>query len=101
MDRGTEAVDTAGIVRRQISPSPDTAEYDFLEIVAELENQEIEELPSLYREVDHLLETMFETPPSAESQVQIAFSYAGYRVWIDKQGAIELVPVKKSMKTDG
>jgi hypothetical protein len=85
-----------GTVRTQITPDEEAAEFDFLEIVAELEGREMDELPSLYTEVDHLLETLFQTPPSQQSQVKISFSYAGYRITIDQQGGIELIPVKKS-----
>jgi hypothetical protein len=87
----------AGIVRRHIDPDQSTAEYDFLEIIAELEGCEIEALPSLYNEVDNVVETMFKTPPSERAQLEISFSYAGYRVRIDRTGRVELVPVKKSL----
>ena len=87
----------AGIVRRRIDPEPSTAEYDLLEIIAELEDCEIEALPSLYNEIDHVVETMFETPPSERAQIEVSFSYAGYRVSVDRKGFVELVPVKKSL----
>ena len=89
--------DGSGMVRRQITPDPESSEYDLLEIIAELEDCEIEALPSLYNEVDHVVETMFKTPPSDRAQIEISFSYAGYRVSIDRKGFVELVPVKKSL----
>ena len=55
-----------GIVVRSIAPDPETAEHDFLALVAELDDRPIEELPSLYHEVDHFVETVFRTPPSPE-----------------------------------
>ncbi|WP_277540840.1 HalOD1 output domain-containing protein [Haloarcula laminariae] len=85
--------DGPGIVRRQIQPSSETSEYDFLEIVAEIEGCEIEELPSLYNEVEHVIETLFKTPPSTAAQMSISFSYSGYRVTIDRNGVVTLVPV--------
>jgi len=92
-----ELQNEAGIVRHRIDPDPSTAEYDLLEIIAEVEGGEIETLPSLYNEVDHVVETMFKTPPSDRAQIEISFSYAGYRVSIDRKGFVELVPVKKSL----
>jgi len=80
MDDVQKPSDTEGIVRRQISPSASTAEYDFLSIVARLEKKEMDELPSLHDEVDHLMTRLFQTPPSPEARVEIAFSYAGYRI---------------------
>jgi len=40
---------------------------------------------------------MFKTPPSERAQIEVSFSYAGYRVSIDRHGVVELVPVKKSL----
>ena len=99
--KGSESDDEwpndVGIIRRRIDPDPATAEYDLLEIIAELEGSEIEGLPSLYNEVEHVVETMFKTPPSERAQIEVSFSYAGYRVSIDRHGVVELVPVKKSL----
>jgi len=54
--------DGIGIVRCQITLDPETSEYDLLEILADLDGCEIEELPSLYNEVEHVVETLFRTP---------------------------------------
>lgn len=86
-----------GFVSRTIPPSSDTSEYDFLEIVAELEDKELDELPRLYDEVGHFIETLFENPPSPESQFEMKFSYAGYRITINHQGDITLLPVKNTV----
>ena len=89
--------DGSGIVRRQITPDPATSEYDLLEILAEIEGCAIEELPSLYNEVEHVVETLFKTPPSAAAQMSIAFSYAGYRITIDRNGTVQVVSVKDTI----
>jgi hypothetical protein len=86
-----------GIVRRRISTDPAEAEFDLLAVIADLEGTTEEDLPSLYHELDHVIETLFETPPSPESQLQIAFSYAGYRITMDQRGTVELVKVKESL----
>lgn len=86
-----------GIVRRQISTDPTEAEFDLLAVIAELEGTTEDELPSLYHELDHVVEALFETPPSPESQLQITFSYAGYRITMDQRGTVELVKVKESL----
>jgi len=83
--------DPSGIVRTRIGPRSETAESDFLEVVARLEEVDATDLPSLYREVDHAVENLFKRPPSADAQMEIAFSYAGYRVTIDQRGNVRLV----------
>ncbi|MFC6755707.1 MULTISPECIES: HalOD1 output domain-containing protein [Haloarcula] len=95
-EEGRES-DDFGMIRRQIPPDPETAEYDLLEILAEVDGCEIEDLPALYNEVEHVVETLFRTPPSAAAQMSISFSYGGYRVTIDRNGAVTLVSVKESL----
>lgn len=85
-----------GIVRAQIRPDPSTAEYQLLAIVADIEGCQIDGLPSLYDEVAHSVEELFETPPSDRAQMEIAFSYAGYRVTLTRAGEMKLVEVKRS-----
>ena len=86
-----------GTVRRQITPDPESSEYDLLEILAELEGCDIEDLPSLYNEVEHVVETLFKTPPSTAAQMSVTFSYAGYRISIDRNGTVQLVDVKDTI----
>lgn len=82
------------IERFDIEPDPETAEYELLEGIARHRGVAIEELPSLYRCVDHLVQSMFEDPPDREAQVELAFSCAGYRVTITQKGYVTLVPVR-------
>jgi|GEM_PF-475983 len=85
------------IVRASIEPDPKTAEHDLLELIAESEGVEIEDLPSFYEQVDHFVEMLFKRPPSSESQMQLSFSYAGYRVTVNQKGEVTLLNVKRSM----
>jgi len=86
-----------GIVRAQIEPRPETADNEFLELVARLEGVDATELPSLYREVDHAVENLFKQPPSAAAQMEISFSYAGYRATIDQRGHVRLIRVTETV----
>jgi hypothetical protein len=85
------------VVRTTIDPDPQTAEHDLLEIIADLEGCAIDELPSFYTEADHFVEILFENPPSPAAQMEITFSYAGYRVTMNWRGDVELVAVKRSI----
>jgi hypothetical protein len=95
-DEGMERGDS-GIVRFEIDPNPETAEYDLLEGIARHRHVAIEELPSLYRCIDHLVQSMFEDPPDREAQVELQFSYAGNRVTITQRGYVKLVPVRETL----
>lgn len=97
MDQPDVSVDEDGTVRYVIEPDPDTAEFDLMAGIAEVEDVELDELPSLYTAVDRFVEEVFDQPPAAAAQVKLSFSYAGYRVSVDQTGHIRLVPVKESM----
>jgi len=96
-ERASERETESDVERRTIAPDPTTSEYDLLEVVAELEGCDINDLPSLYDEVEHVVETLFRTPPSNSSQMEITFSYAGYRITIHHDGSVKIVPVKESV----
>ena len=100
-DADTEGSEKSGFIKTQIQPAADTAEYEFIEIIAELEGKEMDEIPSLYKELDHRITILFQNPPSPESQVALSFSYAGYRVTITQQGMVELIPVKNTAEGSG
>jgi hypothetical protein len=96
-DRPDHTEDGRRIIYRDITPDPDAAEYDLLEMIAEMEGVNIDELPSLYTEVDHFVETLFEDPPSPSAQMEIRFSYAGYRITVTQGGGVKLVRVTDSV----
>ncbi|WP_336001826.1 HalOD1 output domain-containing protein [Halorientalis halophila] len=87
-----------GFYRDHIRPSRETSEFELIEIISELETKESDELPPLYDEVGHLIEMLYNNPPSQQAQVEMSFSYAGYRITIDQRGNLKLIPVKDSMK---
>lgn len=86
----------ADVVRTEIAPDPATAEHDLLAIVADLEGSAIDELPSFYDQVDHFVEMLYKRPPSDEAQMEISFSYAGYRISMDQQGRVTILNVKRT-----
>ena len=92
-----EPTSEAFVVHTEIDPDSDTSEYAFLEAIAEREGVEMEALPPLYDSVDHFVELLFDQPPSKEAQVELQFSYCGYRVRIDQTGHVTLLPVIESV----
>ncbi|SEW24620.1 HalOD1 output domain-containing protein [Halobacterium jilantaiense] len=99
---GTDAdvdvdVDENGILQFGIEPDPQTAEYDLLTVLADHEDIEMDDLPSLYSVVDQFVGGMFDDPPSESAQLEMTFSYAGYRITVTPGGHVTMVPVKDSM----
>lgn len=97
-DTGGVTVGENGILQFDINPDPKTAEYDLLVVLADHEGVEIDELPSLYSVVDQFVGAMFDEPPSETAQLEMTFSYAGYRVTVTQGGHVTLVPVKESIE---
>jgi len=43
---------------------------------------------------DGVLDHLFSNPPSAEAQMEVTFSYEGYRITIEQDGTAEFVRVE-------
>ena len=65
---------------------------DVVTTIADLEDVAVEELPALYDAIDQVLEHLYSRPPSPTADLQIAFSYHGYRVVLDQDGTARFYP---------
>lgn len=86
------------IVRTRIDPDSATAEYELLRVIADLGGVDIESLPSFYEQVGHFVEMLFQRPPAPEAQMEISFSYVGYRVRVTQTGQVTVIEVKESIE---
>lgn len=83
-----------GVVHRVLETDEDpTAQIAM--IVGELSSSDPGELPTLYDCVDGMLEELFSTPPSDEAEIEVVFSYAGYRITIEQDGVAKFVDVNE------
>lgn len=62
-------------------------------VVADLEGTESDELPRIHDCIDGMLSELFSDPPSSEAQITVEFTYSGYRITIEQNGATEFVHV--------
>ena len=60
---------------------------DITETVAELKEVESDELSPLYDSIDHVVDNIFSQPPSPEADVEVSFSYEGFRITVTQDGA--------------
>ena len=79
------------IVHRTLDTGRSEPVVQIAEIVAELENKNEDELTTTYEKLDHVLSHIFENPPEPEAQVEISFSYEGYRVTVEQNGDAQFV----------
>lgn len=81
------------IIHRVIDTERETPVVAIAEIVSEIENVSHEELTTAYEHLDHILKELFSNPPVPEAQVEISFTYEGYRINVEQDGSAQLVRV--------
>lgn len=84
----------------RIETDQEAAHYDLLEVIAQLEECEPDELPPLYERVDDLLEQLFGPTPEQKAQAQVEFTYYDYRVTIDQAGNVMLRKQLEQLEVD-
>ncbi len=87
MGEGTEDE----IIHRELDTDIEEPVVQIAEVVAELEDKPMEELTTTYHHLDHVLDYVFQNPPVPEAQVQITFSYEGYRITVEQDGSAKFV----------
>ena len=85
--------DESGIVHWEFDTDSDDPAVDVAEVIAELENCEGTSLASMYDCIDGTIADLFSNPPAPEAQVQVKFSYEGYRVTINQDGSATFLKI--------
>jgi len=79
------------IVHRHLNTEMREPVVQVAEIVADLEDKETDELTTTYNHLDHVLQSLFTNPPVPEAQVEMTFSYEGYRITVEQDGTAQFV----------
>jgi hypothetical protein len=79
------------IVHRKLDPERDDPAIGIVEIVADLDDTEPAELTSIWGCLDHVLDEISSNPPASEAQLEITFSYEGYRITVEQNGSAKFV----------
>lgn len=82
------------IIHRELDSDGDDPAVAVVNAIAEIEGVETDELPMTYNCIDGMLTEMYSDPPSAEAQLQVTFTYAGYRVTVEQNGSAKFVQVE-------
>ncbi|WP_135366521.1 HalOD1 output domain-containing protein [Halosimplex halophilum] len=88
-----EASDGDKIVHREFDTDQDDPATAVAETVADLRGEETTDLATMYEQVDHMIDHLFSTPPSKDAQVQVEFTFEGYRITVDQDGTARFVAV--------
>lgn len=60
-------------------------------VVADLEDEDVEDMQTAWDVIDDLLDHLFSNPPTPGAQAEITFSYEGYRVTVEQNGTAKFV----------
>jgi len=88
-DPDSEAPDET-LIERTVDPESEEPNYLVLETISEIEDIDVTTMPPMYERIDHILEELFSDPPESAAQVEISFSYHGYRITITQGGTVIL-----------
>lgn len=99
-DCGPESGDDARMHHRKLTPDAETANRRLLRLLANVENCEVNDLPPLYGQIDHMVEYLFTDPPPGDAQAELAFSYHGYRIELDQTGNVSLMKLAERTPVD-
>lgn len=83
--------DDGGVIYRELDTDGREPALQIAEIVADLEGEDVNDLSSAWDCIDHVLDHVFSNPPSPAAQVQITFSYEGYRITVGQSGRATFV----------
>lgn len=81
-------------VRTSFDPDQNQPNVDITEQVAELKGVDSDELSPLYDSIDHVVDNIFSSPPDPEADVEVSFSYEGFRITVSQDGTATFDPVE-------
>ena len=76
----------------RFDPEQNQPNVDITETVAELKGVESDDLSPLYDSIDHVVDNIFATPPKPVADVEVSFSYEGFRITIRQDGKATFRP---------
>ncbi|ELY97441.1 HalOD1 output domain-containing protein [Natrialba asiatica] len=79
------------VVHRDLDPDGDNPSVQVVEEIMDFEGADATELPTIYDCIDGMLNELFSNPPSPEAQMEVKFSYHGYRITVKQNGNAKFV----------
>ena len=67
---------------------------DITETVAEMKDIQSDELSPLYESIDHVVDNIFSEPPDPQADVEVSFTYEGFRVTVCQDGSATFRPLQ-------
>lgn len=74
------------VTRRELDTTVESPGIQIAEIVADLEGCDTIDLSPIYDCIDSMIADLFSSPPPAEADAELAFTYLGYRIRLQQDG---------------
>ncbi|WP_135306011.1 HalOD1 output domain-containing protein [Haloarcula amylovorans] len=78
-------------VRRTLDTKRENPSTEVAAIVAELRGQDETDLRAIWNCTEEVLAHLFSDPPSEEAQMVVEFTYEGFRITVEQDGAATFV----------
>ncbi|PSP78134.1 hypothetical protein BRC81_08820 [Halobacteriales archaeon QS_1_68_20] len=82
------------LVHRELNTEAGNPGVQVAQAVADIDGRDATELTTIYDCVDGVLDHVFSNPPSADAQLEVTFSYEGYRITVEQGGTTTFVKVE-------
>ncbi len=80
------------IVHRKLKTDREEPAVAIAEVVAELEGTNVEEMTTTYDCINGMISELYSNPPLPEAQMTVEFTYSGYRITVEQNGAAVVHP---------
>lgn len=85
-DRTEQDKKAARVSHRNIRGGESDPQLALVQAIADLNGVEVMEVAPLHDCLDDLVDQLFQSPPSAETNAELTFSYEGYRITVYQDG---------------
>ena len=79
------------IVHEELDTDVKNPAVEIVRVVADLKNVDTSELSTVWDCIDGMLDHLFSNPPSDEAQIDVTFSYEGFRITVEQNGHAKFV----------
>ncbi|WP_049927664.1 HalOD1 output domain-containing protein [Halopiger goleimassiliensis] len=79
------------LVQRTLDTEQDAPATQLVDTIAQLEHSDPLELSPVYDCIDSLVTDLFSSPPPAEADACLTFTYQGYRIHVQQDGTATIM----------
>jgi len=84
---------TEQILHRRLDLDGPEPAIQIAEHVADIADEDVDSLSSTWETFGDVLADLFADPPARDAQVQVTFTYEGYRITVEQDGHAKFVPI--------